>query len=82
MASEVVAVVPVNKNDLLTKLRDQVKEYVTAEKLRLTAERTFLKSVLDNSLGGPEVKEKRYDDVVVIDSVTELIGVTRPANIS
>jgi len=82
MAEELVAVVPADKNELLTKLQGQVKEYVTAEKLRLITERTFLKSVLENSLSSPETKEKRYDSVVVIDNVTKLIGVTQPANIS
>ena len=82
MAEELVAVVPADKNELLTKLQTQVKEYVTAEKLRLITERTFLKSVLENSLSNPEVKEKRYDSVVVIDNVTKLIGVTQPTNIS
>ena len=82
MAEELVAVVPADKNELLTKLQTQVKEYVTAEKLRLITERTFLKSVLENSLSNPEVKEKRYDSVVVIDNVTKLSGVTQPTNIS
>ena len=80
MASEVVAIVPENKNELLEKLRSQVKEYVAAEKLRLITERTFLKTVLESSLGGPEVKEKRYDNAVVIENVTKLIGVTMPVS--
>jgi hypothetical protein len=79
MADEFIAIVPENKNELLTKLQGQVKNYVTAEKLRLITERTFLKSVLENSLGSSEVKEKRYDDVVVIENVKQLIGVSKPA---
>lgn len=82
MAVEVVAIVPEDKNELLTKLQTQVKEYVTAEKFRLITERTFLKSVLENSLGGPEAKEKRYDSVVVIENVKQLIGVSQPVSTS
>tara|TARA_Y100000310_G_C20657624_1_gene802837 strand:- start:1443 stop:1682 length:240 start_codon:yes stop_codon:yes gene_type:complete len=79
MADEFIAIVPENKDELLTKLQGQVKNYVTAEKLRLITERTFLKSVLENSLGSSEVKEKRYDAVVVIENVKQLIGVSKPA---
>ena len=82
MAVEVMAIVPEDKNELLTKLQTQVKEYVTAEKFRLITERTFLKSVLENSLGGPEAKEKRYDSVVVIENVKQLIGVSQPVSTS
>lgn len=78
MAIETVTEKPEDKQELLEKLRDQVKEYVTAEKLRLVTERTFLKSVLENSLGSPEAKEKRYDSVVVIDNVKKLIGIAKP----
>jgi len=68
------------KKETLEKLREQVKEYVTAEKLRLITERTFLKSVLEKSLGDPSVKEKRYNTVLTIASVEEVIGVFRPSN--
>lgn len=71
---------PEDKNEILEKLRDQVKSYVRAEKLRLITERSFLKSVLDNSLGEPGKREKKYNEVVVIDNVKELIGITTPTN--
>lgn len=80
MAKEITASVPKGKDELLTKLQAQVKEYVTAEKFRLITERTFLKSILENSLGGPEAKEKRYDGVVVIENVKRLIGVSQPVS--
>jgi len=69
-----------DKKETLEKLRTQVKEYVTAEKLRLITERTFLKSVLENSLGSPSEKEKRYNTVITIDDVDKLIGVFKPTN--
>lgn len=69
-----------NKKEVLEALRDQVKEYVTAEKLRLVTERTFLKSVLDNSLGSPEEREKKYNEVVVIDNVKSIIGIVPITN--
>lgn len=78
MAIESVIDKPEDKKEVLEKLRDQVKEYVTAEKLRLVTERTFLKSVLESSLGSPEKKEKRYDSVVVVDNVKKLIGISEP----
>lgn len=69
-----------SKKEVLEALRDQVKEYVTAEKLRLVTERTFLKSVLDNSLGSPEEREKKYNEVVVIDNVKSIIGIVPITN--
>jgi len=80
VADEPVSTAPENKNELLAKLRDQVKEYVTSEKLRLITERTFLKSVLESSLGSPEAKEKKYNEVVVIENVKKLIGIVNPTN--
>ena len=75
MAEEPLIDVVEGKDDLLKELRDQVKEYVTSEKLRLITERTFLKSVLENSLGSPEAKEKRYNSILVIENVKKLIGI-------
>lgn len=63
------------KSELLNELKKQIISYVRAEKLRLSVEREFLKSVLDNSLGGPSKKSKMQESVVVIDNVKSLLGI-------
>lgn len=64
-----------DKEKLLKELKEQIIQYVAAEKLRLTVERDFLKSVLDNSLGGPVKKATLQEQVVVIDDVKKLLGI-------
>ena len=64
-----------DKDELLKELKEQIISYVRAEKLRLSVEREFLKSVLDESLGGPTKKDKMQESVVVIDNVKKLLGV-------
>ncbi len=63
------------KDELLNELKKQIISYVKAEKLRLSVERDFLQSVLDNSLGGPTKKSKMQESVVVIDNVKKLLGI-------
>ena len=63
------------KEELLKELKEQIIQYVAAEKLRLTVERDFLKSVLDSSLGAPTKKAALQDEVVVIDNVKKLLGI-------
>jgi hypothetical protein len=67
-----------DKEEVLGKLRDQVKSYVTAEKLRLFTERAFLTSVLEDSLGKPDAKERKFNEVVVIENVHKTIGIRLP----
>ena len=64
-----------NKDELLQELKEQIIKYVNSEKLRLKTESVFLKTVLDNSLGGATKKDKLQEKVVVIDSVKKLLGV-------
>jgi len=63
------------KEELLKELREQIIEYVAAEKLRLSVERDFLTSVLEKSLGGAVKKATLQDTVVVIDNVKKLLGI-------
>lgn len=64
-----------DKEEKLNELKEQVIKYVKAEKLRLSVERDFLKSVLDNSLGGPATKDKLQETIVVIEDVKKLLGI-------
>tara|TARA_Y100000114_G_scaffold22257_1_gene18006 strand:+ start:14936 stop:15154 length:219 start_codon:yes stop_codon:yes gene_type:complete len=66
------------KDEKLKELREQVIAYVAAEKLRLNTERDFLKSVLNNSLGGPTKKATLQDEVVAIQSAKQLLGLKEP----
>lgn len=64
-----------NKEELLKELKEQMVAYVKAEKLRLSVERDFLQSVLDNSLGGPATKDTLQSQVVVIEDIKMLLGI-------
>ena len=64
-----------DKKKLLEELKDQIIKYVSAEKIRLSVERDFLSSILENSLGGPDKKMKLQESVVVINDVKKLLGI-------
>lgn len=63
------------KTELLEKLKTQVIQYVKAEKLRLSTERDFLKSVLEGQLTAPDRKARLQDEVVTILNVNRLLGI-------
>lgn len=66
------------QEELLKELRQRIIDFVRAERLRLSVERSFLQSVLDNSLGGPTKKQDVEDRLQSIDSVTRFLGIKRP----
>ena len=62
------------REDKITKLEEELKKYLAAERLRLSTERTFLKTVLELSMGNAEAREKSILDAAVIESAQELLG--------
>lgn len=65
------------QEELLKELRQRVIDFVRAERLRLSVERSFLQSVLDNSLGGPTKKQDEEDMLQSIENVKKFLGVRR-----
>jgi hypothetical protein len=60
----------------LTLLEKEFQRFVSEERSRLTAERRFLQSVLDNSLGGPTERATELSKLAALASVRQLAQVT------
>lgn len=66
-----------SNEDLLKELRQRVIDFVRAERLRLSTERAFLQSVLNNSLGGPTKKQDEEDRLMSIRGVSKFLGIRK-----
>jgi len=60
--------------ELIAALKSDLSDYVQQEKTRLILERTFLKSVLENSLMLADAKAIKYEYSAVVQDVTEFLG--------
>ena len=63
--------------EILTELQSLMDRYLKAEKNRLLTERTFLKAVLKNSLGGAQKKAEESEARKVLAKVEETLRVRK-----
>ena len=63
------------REDKLDLLEEELKKYIKKERLRLSVERTFLKSVLEKSLGDAKSRDKTILETAVINNAKELLGI-------